>query len=157
MSPDEVVVFGDSENDVEMLRSLPNSVAVANAAPEASRAARYHIGSCDEGAVVDALRDIAQAAPWGETPAFMRAERGRTEAPASEEPAVSERPRRAPAEVVLGLIVIAVAAALSWARVATTTLTAALLVVVLLFGVALVYLGAAELRDARRARRRSRS
>ena len=52
---DEVCVFGDAGNDVEMLSHVPNSVAVSNATPEAAQAARWHIGSCEEGAVADAI------------------------------------------------------------------------------------------------------
>ena len=69
---DEVCVFGDSENDLPLLNACPNSVAVANAMPEAAAAARYHIGACADDAVADALFDIAEAAKTGEMPAFMR-------------------------------------------------------------------------------------
>ena len=69
---DEVCVFGDSENDLPLLTSCPNSVAVANAMPDAAAAARYHIGACADDAVADALFDIAAAAKTGEMPAFMR-------------------------------------------------------------------------------------
>ena len=69
---DEVCVFGDSENDLPLLNACPNSVAVANAMPEAAAAARYHSGGCADDAVADALFDIAEAAKTGEMPAFMR-------------------------------------------------------------------------------------
>ncbi|MBR3385815.1 MAG: HAD family phosphatase [Atopobiaceae bacterium] len=74
ISVDEVCVFGDSENDLPLLRACPNSVTVANAIPAAAEAARYHIGPCSDDAVADALFDIAAAALKGEMPAFM--ERG---------------------------------------------------------------------------------
>ncbi|MFR2587533.1 MAG: HAD hydrolase family protein [Adlercreutzia equolifaciens] len=61
VSLDEVVVFGDADNDLEMLEHVPNSVAVANAAPRAA-AARWHIGSVDEFAV-QAMMAIA-AGKW---------------------------------------------------------------------------------------------
>ncbi|OUP38741.1 HAD family hydrolase [Olsenella sp. An188] len=68
---DEVAVFGDAENDLEIMRKVPHSVAVANATPEVSRAARHHVGaSADEG-VADALFEIARAARAGEMPAFL--------------------------------------------------------------------------------------
>ena len=73
ITANEVCVFGDSENDLPLLRACPNSVAVANAIPVASAAARYHIGACADDAVADALLDIAAAAATGEMPAFMRA------------------------------------------------------------------------------------
>ena len=57
---DQVVVFGDSGNDLEMLAHVPNSVAVANATPEAAAAARWHIGSCDDEAVADVLYALAR-------------------------------------------------------------------------------------------------
>ena len=56
---DEVVVFGDGGNDIEMLEHVPNSVAVANATSEVSQVARYHIGSCDDEAVADAILALA--------------------------------------------------------------------------------------------------
>lgn len=69
---DEIAVFGDSENDLNMIRAVPNSVAVQNAGPEVLEAARWHIGDVREGAVPNALFDIADAAQRGRMPAFMR-------------------------------------------------------------------------------------
>lgn len=69
---DEVAVFGDSENDLAMIRAVPNSVAVANAAPEVAAAARWHIGASADGAVAAALEDIALAAKAGTMPSFMQ-------------------------------------------------------------------------------------
>lgn len=63
VSLDEVVVFGDADNDLEMLEHVPNSVAVANATPRAAAAARWHIGSVDEFAVPQAMMAIA-AGKW---------------------------------------------------------------------------------------------
>ena len=57
---DQVVVFGDGGNDVEMLASVPNSVAVAAAAPEAKTAARWHIGAVEDDAVPAAIVAIAR-------------------------------------------------------------------------------------------------
>ena len=71
ITAEEVCAFGDSENDVPMLLACPNSVAVANAMPEARKAARFHIGACADDAVADALLDIAKAAETGSMPAFM--------------------------------------------------------------------------------------
>lgn len=59
-SLDEVVVFGDAGNDLTMLTHVPNSVAVANATPEAAAAARWHVGSCEEHAVGDAISALAR-------------------------------------------------------------------------------------------------
>ncbi len=57
---DEVVVFGDAGNDLTMFDVVPNSVAVANAMPVAAEAARWHIGSCEDMAVGDAIRALAR-------------------------------------------------------------------------------------------------
>jgi hydroxymethylpyrimidine pyrophosphatase-like HAD family hydrolase len=69
---DEIAVFGDSENDLVMLASVPNSVAVANASDEAKAAARWECGCSDDEGVADALLAIAAAAATGEMPSFMR-------------------------------------------------------------------------------------
>lgn len=62
IGPEQVVVFGDSGNDLEMLAHVPNSVAVANATDEARSAARWHVGSCEEGAVARAIEQLARGA-----------------------------------------------------------------------------------------------
>ena len=59
ISLDEVMVFGDGGNDLEMIEHVPNSVAVANAAPEVLEAARYQIGPCTDEPVADVLRALA--------------------------------------------------------------------------------------------------
>ncbi len=72
VTPDEVVMFGDAGNDLAILTAVENSVAVANATPEAKAASRFHIGSVDDEAVADALFDIARATGEGRLPDFMR-------------------------------------------------------------------------------------
>lgn len=69
---DEVLVFGDAENDLEIMRKVPHSVAVANATPEVLAAARHRVGACADGGVADALLEIVRANEAGETPAFLR-------------------------------------------------------------------------------------
>lgn len=71
LSLSEVVVFGDSDNDLTMLDAVPNSVTVANAVPEVAAKSRWHIGSCADEAVPNALLDIVQANSRGELPSFM--------------------------------------------------------------------------------------
>lgn len=71
LSLDEVVVFGDSDNDLAMLESVPNSVTVANAMPEIAARSRWHIGPATDDAVADALLDIVAANGRGELPTFM--------------------------------------------------------------------------------------
>ncbi len=68
---DEVVVFGDAENDLEILRKVKYSVAVANATPEVAEAANYHIGACPDDAVADALFELAHSAREGRMPRFL--------------------------------------------------------------------------------------
>ena len=48
---DEVMAFGDSENDVEMLRWAGHSYAMENAQPEVKEAAANCTGHCTEGGV----------------------------------------------------------------------------------------------------------
>lgn len=55
---DQVVVFGDGGNDVAMLQHVPCSVAVEGAAPEATQAARWHIGRCVDDAVPAAIEAL---------------------------------------------------------------------------------------------------
>ncbi|MBQ9006161.1 MAG: HAD family phosphatase, partial [Atopobiaceae bacterium] len=43
--PDEVLFFGDGDNDLPLYGALENTVAVANAMPAAAAAARWHVGS----------------------------------------------------------------------------------------------------------------
>lgn len=72
IAPDEIAVFGDSENDLDMLSAVPHSVAVANGAVEVREAASCVIGDCRDEAVADALLEIAEASPAGRLPAFLR-------------------------------------------------------------------------------------
>ncbi len=72
VAPDEVVAFGDSDNDLAMLRAVPNPVAVANANDDVKRVARWQIGSCEDDAVADAILDVADAFRRGAMPSFMR-------------------------------------------------------------------------------------
>lgn len=60
ISPDEVVVFGDADNDLPMFSAVPNSVAVSGATPEAAAAARWHIGACEDDAVAAAVEALAR-------------------------------------------------------------------------------------------------
>ena len=72
LTPDEVAVFGDSDNDLPMIDAVPNSVAVANANEAVTAAARWHIGAAADDAVAGALHQIAACAATGEMPSFMR-------------------------------------------------------------------------------------
>lgn len=59
----EVVVFGDAGNDLTMFATVPNSVAVGNATPEAAAAARWHIGHCEDDAVAEVIEALT-AGGW---------------------------------------------------------------------------------------------
>lgn len=59
VDPTDVFVFGDANNDLPMLRSVENSVAVANATPEAAAAARWHIGPVEQDSVAAAIEALA--------------------------------------------------------------------------------------------------
>jgi len=69
---DEVVVFGDSENDREMLELVPYAVTVANAMPAVYAMTRYHVGACADDGVAIAMEEIVRAQAAGEVPSFLR-------------------------------------------------------------------------------------
>lgn len=71
ITADEVAVFGDAENDLEILRKVRYSVAVANATDEVKATANYHIGAADEEGMADALLEVARAARDGDMPRFL--------------------------------------------------------------------------------------
>jgi len=47
----EVIAFGDGENDIEMLQLASTGVAMANAMPRTRSLAKYHTSSVEEGGV----------------------------------------------------------------------------------------------------------
>lgn len=69
---DEVLFFGGADNDLSIISSVENSVAVANATPAIAAAAKWHIGASADDAVAQALEELAEALRTGETPRFMR-------------------------------------------------------------------------------------
>ncbi|MDJ1128574.1 HAD family hydrolase [Olsenella sp. YH-ols2217] len=71
LEEDEVAVFGDSDNDIEMLAAFPYSVAVANAKPGVLEAANYAVGSVEEDGAARAFLEIAEASARGALPAFL--------------------------------------------------------------------------------------
>ena len=72
ITADEVVAFGDAENDLEILRKVRHSVAVANATDEVLATANYRVGAVTDEGVADALLEIARATRVGEMPAFLQ-------------------------------------------------------------------------------------
>ncbi len=59
--PDEVLVIGDSMNDMGMLRRFPNSICVANAMEPLKECCRFEIGSNVDNAVPALLVALAEA------------------------------------------------------------------------------------------------
>lgn len=74
ITADDVLVFGDSDNDLPLFRSFPNAVAMANAIPAVRDLARWHIGPCTEDACAEALLELAAATRAGREPAWMSPE-----------------------------------------------------------------------------------
>lgn len=56
--PEQIVAFGNTENDISMLRYAGHSFAVANAEPVAKEAADKTIGSNNEDGVAHAIATI---------------------------------------------------------------------------------------------------
>ena len=56
ISSDEVIAFGDSENDLEMLRAAGIGVAMGNGSAESKAAADYVTTDCDEDGILNALK-----------------------------------------------------------------------------------------------------
>lgn len=55
ITPEECIAFGDSENDIEMLRAAGIGVAMGNATPDCRAAADYVTADCDEDGLLKAL------------------------------------------------------------------------------------------------------
>ncbi len=60
IKPEELLVFGDYNNDLEMLALTPNSVAMANAHPNVLKAANYSTNSNDDFGVEVILEKLLQ-------------------------------------------------------------------------------------------------
>ncbi|MEY8436958.1 HAD family hydrolase [Atopobiaceae bacterium 24-176] len=58
-SLEEVLVFGDSDNDLEVLGAFTNSAAVADAKPAVLERARWVVGRCEDDGVAQALEALA--------------------------------------------------------------------------------------------------
>lgn len=58
LMPEEIVVFGDDLNDMEMLSHCPNSVAMGNAHPRVKEIATHVTLTNDEGGIAHALKNI---------------------------------------------------------------------------------------------------
>lgn len=58
LMPEEIAVFGDDLNDMEMLSHCPNSVAMGNAHPRVKEIATHVTLTNDEGGIAHALKNI---------------------------------------------------------------------------------------------------
>lgn len=61
LATDEVAFFGDSENDLALMRRLPNSVCVENGSDEAKRTASFHIARDLDDAPARVMEAIARS------------------------------------------------------------------------------------------------
>lgn len=55
---EEILAFGDSNNDIELLNYVPHSFAMGNANDEVKKAANYVIGTNNENAVIQTLEKV---------------------------------------------------------------------------------------------------
>ena len=55
---DEVVMVGDAENDLEVLRAVGMPVAMGNAVPVVARAARLQVADCDHDGIVEVVERL---------------------------------------------------------------------------------------------------
>ncbi len=56
IAPEECIAFGDSENDLEMLRAAGIGVSMGNGTEECKAAADYVTTDCDEDGIINALK-----------------------------------------------------------------------------------------------------
>lgn len=56
----EIIVFGDSNNDLELFKAIPHSFAMANSSPDILNAAKTVIGSNNDQAVLHTLAELIQ-------------------------------------------------------------------------------------------------
>lgn len=54
---EDIMAFGDSNNDLELLEALPNSYAMSNGTDKVKNASQYMIGSNNDQAVIDTIED----------------------------------------------------------------------------------------------------
>ena len=72
IASEEIVMFGDADNDLSILLALPNSVVVAGATPAARAAAKWQIGPAEDESVAEILEEFALTSRHGGLPAFMQ-------------------------------------------------------------------------------------
>lgn len=60
LKQDEVAVFGDSGNDITMLKAFPYSYAVENAKENVKKVANHVIGKCSDYAVIQKIEELCE-------------------------------------------------------------------------------------------------
>ena len=60
IEPDEVAYFGDSQNDLTMMRALTNTFCLGNGSDEAKAAARWIIDSCENDGAAKVMESLAR-------------------------------------------------------------------------------------------------
>lgn len=58
IAPNQVMAFGDNDNDVEMLELAQYSYAVGNASPAVKAVAKYQIGHNDHSSVLTTIEEF---------------------------------------------------------------------------------------------------
>ena len=153
VAPGEVLVLGGASADAELLSAVPRSVATRDSSQAARSCSRTLVPGVREGGVAALLDDVAQAAQWGEEPAFMRADgsdgglRAELGAEAPLEPAKGH----AAVPLLAGAAVVAASFVVYLSDTFPSIAGMMVLSVGLLVGVALFYMGLSQRRDARRA------
>lgn len=156
---DEVLVLGGATADADLLGCVPASVATTDASKAAWAAARSHLKGLHEGGVAQLCNDLANAAEWGEEPAFLRATDASDSGVRAEfGEATQQRPATGHAGLwmLLGIVVVVVGFVLYLSNTFPSIAGMMVLTVGLLVGVALFYLGLSQRRDARKARKAAR-
>lgn len=156
---DEVLVLGGATADAELLSAVPASVATTDASKAAWGAAKSHLKGLHEGGVAQLCQDVADAAEWGEEPAFLRAAEAadsgvRAEFGATPQQAAGKG--HAGLFMFLGIVVVVAGFVLYLSNTFPSIAGMMVLTVGLLVGVALFYMGLTQRRDARKARKAAR-
>lgn len=159
VAPEEVLVLGGASADAELLSALPNSVTTRDSSQAARTCARTVVPGVREDGVAALLDDVAQAAQWGEEPAFLR-EAGSGSGPRAElgaEAPVETAKGHAAVPLLAGAAVVVASFVAYLSDTFPSIAGMMVLSVGLLVGVALFYMGLSQRRDARKARKAARA
>ena len=155
VAPSEVLVLGGASADAELLSALPYSVTTRDSSQAARSCARTVVAGVHEGGVATLLDDVAQAAEWGEEPAFLRGggSDGGPRAELGAEAPVEPAKGHAAVPLLAGVAVVAASFVVYLSDTFPSIAGMMVLSVGLLVGVALFYMGLSQRRDARKARK----